>query len=192
MGRNLFLLAKGVSCAMMKKIKCITKGELCLPKNIAMYPGTFDPITNGHLDIVKRACKLFDEVYVTIMAHPTKKTLFSLEERMHLLQCAIGDMPQVKVTHYTGLSIDYCHQIGATTIVRGLRAMMDFEYEFQIAAANQYLDDEIEMCFLMTRQSLAFVSSSTVKEIASFEGKVDDLVPECVKNALYEKNHEEK
>lgn len=158
-----------------------------MSKHIAMYPGTFDPITNGHLDIIKRACKLFDEVYVTIMNHPTKKTLFGLEERLELLKCAIGENPKVKVTHYTGLSVDYCHDIGARTIVRGLRAMMDFEYEFQIAAANQYLDDDIEMCFLMTKQNLAFVSSSTVKEIASYGGKLDDLVPECVKTALYEK-----
>ena len=158
-----------------------------MTKRVAMYPGTFDPITNGHLDIIKRACKLFDEVYVTILTHPTKKTLFGLDERLELMACAIGDMPQVKVTHFSGLSVDYCHQIGAKTIVRGLRAMMDFEYEFQIAAANQYLDDEIEMCFLMTKQNLAFVSSSTVKEIASYGGKLDDLVPECVKTALYEK-----
>lgn len=162
-----------------------------MSKHIAMYPGTFDPITHGHLDIIKRACKLFDVVYVTILTHPTKKTLFGLEERLELLQCAIGENPQVKVTHYTGLSVDYCHEIGATTIVRGLRAMMDFEYEFQIAAANQYLDDDIEMCFLMTKQNLAFVSSSTVKEIASYGGKLEDLVPDCVKKALYEKLNKE-
>jgi len=158
-----------------------------LSKHIAMYPGTFDPITHGHLDIIKRACKLFDEVHVTILNHPTKKTLFGLEERLELLKCAIGENPKVKVTYYTGLSVDFCHQIGARTIVRGLRAMMDFEYEFQIAAANQYLDDDIEMCFLMTKQNLAFVSSSTVKEIASYGGKLDDLVPDCVKTALYDK-----
>ena len=158
-----------------------------MKKHIAMYPGTFDPITSGHLDIIKRACKLFDEVYVTILLHPTKKTLFTLEERLALMHQTIADMPQVKVTYYTGLSVDYCREIGSEVIIRGLRAMMDFEYEFQIAAANQYLDDDIEMCFLMTRQNLGFVSSSTVKEIASYGGKLDGLVPLCVAKALYEK-----
>ncbi|NLN83383.1 MAG: pantetheine-phosphate adenylyltransferase [Firmicutes bacterium] len=152
-----------------------------------MYPGTFDPITNGHMDIIKRACKLFDEVYVTILNHPTKVTMFNLEERLYLMECAINENPQVKIAHYTGLSVDFCNEIGAKTIVRGLRAMMDFEYEFQIAAANQFLDDDIEMCFLMTKQNLAFVSSSTVKEIASYGGKLEGLVPECIIPALYEK-----
>ncbi|MCL2497036.1 MAG: pantetheine-phosphate adenylyltransferase [Symbiobacteriaceae bacterium] len=154
---------------------------------IAMYPGTYDPVTYGHLDIIERAARLFKEVHVTIVTNPAKKTLFTTEERLEMLEKATVHIPNIRVSHFDGLSVDYCRMVGAKAIVRGLRAQMDFEFEFQIAAANQYLNPEIEMCFLMTRQNLAFVSSSVVKEIALFQGKLEGLVPDFVQHALRKK-----
>ena len=158
-----------------------------MPELIAMYPGTYDPLTNGHLDIIQRASRLFDKVHVTIVTNPAKKTLFTLEERLVMLRQTTASLPNIIVDIYDGLSVDYCRQVGAKAIVRGLRAQMDFEYEFQIAAANQYLNHEVEMCFLMTRQNLAFVSSSVVKEIALFNGKLEGLVPDIVAESLRSK-----
>ena len=154
---------------------------------IAIYPGTFDPLTNGHLDIIERASNMFSKLYITILTHPTKRTLFSLETRLDLLRQCTQHINNVQVSSFEGLTVEYCHLMGAKAIVRGLRAQMDFEYEFQIAAANQHLAPDIEMVFLMTRQNLAFVSSSTVKEIASFHGKIDELVPAEVAKVLLEK-----
>ena len=154
-----------------------------------MYPGTFDPPTNGHLDIIERASKLFSEVHVTVVTNPAKRTMFTPEERIEMLKESTKGYSNVVVTEFDGLSVDYCRKVGAKAIVRGLRAQMDFEYEFQIAAANQYLNSDIEMCFLMTRQNLAFVSSSVVKEIALFGGKLDGLVPDFVAAALWKKNN---
>jgi len=154
---------------------------------IALYPGTFDPVTMGHLDIIERASQLFSKIYVTILTHPSKQTLFPLEQRLEMLRQTTADLScagEIIISSHQGLSVEYCRQIGARAIIRGLRAQMDFEYEFQIAAANQHLDPEIEMLFLMTRQNLAFVSSSTVKEIASYQGKLDGLVPDIVIEAL--------
>lgn len=155
-----------------------------MDKLTVLYPGTFDPVTNGHLDIIERASKLYDRIFVTIMTHPTKKTLFTLEERLDLLWRTTAHLNNVSVSHYEGLSVEYCRVIGGKAIIRGLRAQMDFEYEFQMSAANQHLDPDIEMVFMMTRQSLAFVSSSVVKEMASYHGRLDGVVPPIVAEAL--------
>lgn len=156
-------------------------------KIIAVYAGTFDPVTNGHLDIIERASQIFDTLYVTISVNPNKKELFSVEERYALLKEVTKQFDNVIIDTSTQLTVEYAKQIGAKVLVRGLRATMDFEYELQMAFANQYLDDDIEMAFLMTRANHAFISSSTVKEIAMHHGPVDDLAPECVCKALKEK-----
>lgn len=158
-------------------------------KVIAVYAGTFDPVTNGHLDIIERASQIFDVLYVTISVNPNKKELFSVEERFQLLKEVTKHMDNVIVDTSTQLTVEYAKSIGAKVLVRGLRATMDFEYELQLAFANQYLDDEIEMAFLMTKANHAFISSSTVKEIAMHHGAVDGLAPSCVCQALKEKFH---
>lgn len=150
----------------------------------AIYAGTFDPITNGHMDLIKRASRLFDEVYVTIFHHPSKKTLFTVEERVKMIEEAVSSLPHVHVAVSTGLEVDFAHEIGAQVIVRGLRTLEDFSNESTLAHANEYLDDSIEMVFLMSRLSHTFISSSTVKEIAYHQGDVTALVPLCVNEAL--------
>ena len=158
-------------------------------KVIAVYAGTFDPVTNGHLDIIERASQIFDVLYVTISVNPKKKELFSVEERFQLMKEVTKHMDNVIVDTSTQLTVEYAKSIGAKVLVRGLRATMDFEYELQLAFANQYLDEEIEMAFLMTKANHAFISSSTVKEIAMHHGAVDGLAPSCVCQALKEKFH---
>ena len=158
-------------------------------KVIAVYAGTFDPVTNGHLDIIERASQIFDVLFVTISVNPNKKELFSVEERFQLLKEVTKHMDNVIVDTSTQLTVEYAKSIGAKVLVRGLRATMDFEYELQLAFANQYLDEEIEMAFLMTKANHAFISSSTVKEIAMHHGAVDGLAPSCVCQALKEKFH---
>ena len=158
-------------------------------KVIAVYAGTFDPVTNGHLDIIERASQIFDVLYVTISVNPNKKELFTVEERFQLLKEVTKHMDNVIVDTSTQLTVEYAKSIGAKVLVRGLRATMDFEYELQLAFANQYLDEEIEMAFLMTKANHAFISSSTVKEIAMHHGAVDGLAPSCVCQALKEKFH---
>lgn len=159
-----------------------------MSKNIiAVYAGTFDPVTNGHLDIIERASQIFDTLYVTISVNPNKKELFSVEERYNLLKEVTKKFDNVIIDTSTQLTVEYAKSIGAKVLVRGLRATMDFEYELQMAFANQFLDDDIEMAFLMTKASHAFISSSTIKEIAMHHGSVDGLAPECVQEALKEK-----
>lgn len=156
-------------------------------KVIAVYAGTFDPVTNGHLDIIERASQIFDTLYVTISVNPNKKELFSVEERFALLQEVTKKYDNVIIDTSTQLTVEYAKSIGAKVLVRGLRATMDFEYELQMAFANQYLDEDMEMAFLMTKAKHAFISSSTVKEIAMHHGLVDGLAPACVCEALKEK-----
>lgn len=159
-----------------------------MAKNIiAVYAGTFDPVTNGHFDIIERASQIFETLYVTISVNPNKKELFSVEERYALLKEVTKQFDNVIIDTSTQLTVEYAKSIGAKVLVRGLRATMDFEYELQLAFANQYLDDDIEMAFLMTRANHAFISSSTVKEIAMHHGPIDDLAPACVCQALREK-----
>lgn len=154
---------------------------------IAVYAGTFDPVTNGHLDIVERASQMFDTLYVTILENPNKKAMFSLEQRKDFLREATAIFDNVIVDDSPLLAVEYARFVGAKVLVRGLRATMDFESELQMAFANQYLDDGIEMAFLMTRANHAFISSSTVKEIAMHHHSVADLAPACVCKALKEK-----
>ena len=153
----------------------------------AVYAGTFDPVTNGHLDIIERASQMYDKLYVTIFDNPNKKTLFTLEERLELLKEATKSFDNVVVDASHELSVEYAKKMNAKVLVRGLRATMDFEYELQLAFSNQYLDDSVEMVFLMTRPNHSFISSSAVKEMASHHRSVDALVPECVALALKDK-----
>lgn len=156
-------------------------------KVIAVYAGSFDPLTYGHLDIIERASKMFDVVYVTILENINKKTLFTLEERLALLKASTKDLEHVIVDASDALAVEYARLVGASVLVRGLRATMDFEYEMSMALANQYLDEGIETIFLLTKSEKMFVSSSTVKEIAYHHRSVEDLVPPCVNQALIEK-----
>ena len=156
--------------------------------SLAVYPGTFDPITSGHVDILERSLELFDNVIVALATNPAKTPLFTLEERFHFIREALGEKAaRVEFDHNEGLLVDYCKKRGATTIVRGLRALADFEYEFQLAHMNRRLAPGIDTVFFMTDEKNHYVSSSLVKEVASFGGDVSGLVPPVVANALAEK-----
>lgn len=144
---------------------------------IAICPGSFDPVTYGHLDIISRAAQLFDKVIVTVMPNASKNPLFSLEERMDLLRRVTGHLPQVEVDCHNGLLADYARQKQATVIVKGLRAMSDFEYEFQMALTNRKLNAEVETVFLTTTAEHMYLSSSLVKQVASFGGDIAGFVP---------------
>jgi pantetheine-phosphate adenylyltransferase len=154
---------------------------------IALCPGSFDPVTRGHLDIIKRASNVFDEVIVCVFNHSSKSPLFTVEERVELLKEVTKDLPNVKVDAYQGLLIDYAKSVGAKAVIRGLRAVSDFEYEMQIASINRKLDEEIETFFMMANNQYSFLSSSIVKEVAKYEAIVSDLVPEVVEEALRKK-----
>ncbi|MEG0453110.1 MAG: pantetheine-phosphate adenylyltransferase [Coprobacillus sp.] len=153
----------------------------------AVYAGTFDPVTNGHLDIIERATRMYDHLYVTIFNNPAKKSLFTLEERLSLLKEVTKDFPNVTIDVSDELSVEYAKRVGASVLVRGLRATMDFEYELQLAFSNQYLDDSVDMVFLMTRPNHSYISSSSVKEIASHHHSVNGLVPSIVEEELKKK-----
>jgi pantetheine-phosphate adenylyltransferase len=154
---------------------------------VAVYPGTFDPITNGHLDILDRALHLFDRIIVTIASNPRKQPLFTLEERIEHIRdamSALGKGDRIDYASFDGLLVDFCRSRGATVIVRGLRALADFEYEFQFAHMNRRLAPGIDSVFLMTDERNHYVSSSLVKEVASLGGDVTGLVPPQVQRAL--------
>lgn len=154
---------------------------------IAVYPGTFDPVTNGHLDILYRSSTLFDRVIVAIATDNYKNTLFTIEERAELLQKVIGHMPNVQVDVFSGLLVDYVKAKGACAIIRGLRAVSDFDYEFQVALMNKKLYRHAETVFLTTDTKYSFLSSSIIKKVASLGGCVKGLVPEEVEEALKKK-----
>ncbi|WP_088013057.1 pantetheine-phosphate adenylyltransferase [Gottfriedia acidiceleris] len=156
-------------------------------KRIAVCPGSFDPITLGHLDIIKRGARVFDEVIVVVLNNSAKNSLFTLEERKELITEATKAIPNVRVDSFSGLLMDYAKKINASAILRGLRAVSDFEYEMQITAMNKKLVDEIDTFFVMTNNQYSFLSSSIVKEVAKYGGNVKDLVPDCVNIALTEK-----
>ena len=153
----------------------------------AVYPGSFDPVTNGHLDIIERASHLFDEVLVAVAFNEAKSGLFKAEERVGLLQANVGCHPNVKVTHFNGLLVDFARKAEAHVIVRGLRAISDFEFEFQMALMNRKLAPEVETIFLMPAEECTYLSSRIVKEIARLGGEVTSFVPESVAQALHEK-----
>lgn len=150
----------------------------------ALTPGTFDPITSGHLDIITRASALMDEVVVAVAASEKKHPLFSLEERVGLARQATEHLPNVRVVPFDGLLVDFARQIEATVVVKGLRAITDFEYEFQMTALNYQLDKELETLFIMSTPQHMYLSSSIVREIASLGGDVSQFVPPCVNEAL--------
>lgn len=158
----------------------------------AVVPGTFDPITNGHLDIIRRGAKVFDEIYVTVLRNSSKQPLFTVSERMNLIREVTKEIPNVKVDHFSGLLVDYAKNINAHAIIRGLRAVSDFEYEMQIASMNRLLDENIETFFMMTNTKYSFLSSSIVKEISKYHSKISELVPPAVEKALIEKFAETK
>ncbi|WP_102271569.1 pantetheine-phosphate adenylyltransferase [Cytobacillus massiliigabonensis] len=154
---------------------------------IAVCPGSFDPITYGHLDIIKRGAKVFDQLYVVVLNNSAKHPLFSVNERIELIKEVTKDIPNVKVDSFQGLLVDYAKSVNASAIIRGLRAVSDFEYEMQITSMNRVLNDEIETFFIMTNNQYSFLSSSIVKEVAKYNGKISELVPYSVEMALKEK-----
>jgi len=154
---------------------------------IAVCPGSFDPVTNGHLDIIKRGAKVFDKIYVCVLNNSSKKPLFTVEERIELLQESTKDIHNIEVESFQGLLMDYASQKKANAILRGLRAVSDFEYEMQITSMNRILNEEIETFFMMTNNQYSFLSSSIVKEAAKYHGEISELVPKPVELALKEK-----
>ena len=153
----------------------------------AIYPGSFDPVTHGHLDVIQRAVKLFDEVIVAVAFNEQKQGLFSVEERVALLGITAGAMPRVRVARFNGLLVDFAREQQAGALIRGLRAISDFEFEFQMALMNRKLEKTIETIFLMPKEEYTYLSSRIVKEIASLGGNVDAFVAEPVASALREK-----
>ena len=154
---------------------------------IAIYPGTFDPITNGHLDIIKRAARIFDKVIVAVAMNTGKAPLFSEEERKALIEKAVSHIDGVEVDIFSGLIVDYCHERGASALIRGLRALSDFEYEFQMALLNRKIGKDVESVFLMPKEKYTYLSSSMIKEIAEFGGDVTAFVPDHVREELINK-----
>src|SRR5690625_3691319 len=156
-------------------------------KTIAVYPGSFDPVTNGHVDIIERGATAFSKVVVAVLHNREKVPLFSIDERVSFLQKATAHINNVTVESFNGLLVDYVRKKEGTVIIRGLRAVSDFEYEMRAASMNKKLGPEIETFFMMTNNNYSYVSSSLVKEIAKYKADVTDLVPQCVAHALSKK-----
>lgn len=154
---------------------------------IAVYPGSFDPITNGHLDIIRRASKLYDQLIVGVLDNSSKKPMFSSADRKAMIEEAISELPNVKCDIFSGLLVDFAKMNGASVIVKGLRTVSDFEYEFQMALLNKALNPEYETMFMMTNTKYSYISSSMVKEVAKYNGELDGLVPKNVITKLKEK-----
>lgn len=146
----------------------------------AVYPGSFDPITYGHLDIIKRSSEIFDKVIVAVLNNPNKNPMFDLNERVEMIRQATADMDNIEIDCFSGLLIDYAKEKNVNVIVKGLRAVSDFEYEFQMALMNRKLDKNVETMFMMTNSQYSYLSSSLVKEVFKFGGRIDELVPEVV------------
>jgi pantetheine-phosphate adenylyltransferase len=153
-------------------------------RSVAVYPGSFDPITNGHVDIIGRGLEVFERVIIAVLVNAEKQPLFSTEERVRLIRQCFPGNPRVEVDTFSGLLVDYAQRLGATVIVRGLRAVSDFEYEFQMALMNRRLNPSIETVFMMPAESYSYVSSRLVKEVAELGGRVDELVPRLVARQL--------
>ncbi len=158
---------------------------------IAIYPGTFDPITNGHIDLIQRTLKIFDDVIIAVAASQKKHPLFSVEERLELIKESVKDLKGAREGTFEGLLVNYAKNKNSIAIIRGLRAVSDFEYELQMALMNRRLNADIETVFMMPSEEYTFLSSTMVKEVASFNGKVTGLVPEAVERALQEKFKED-
>lgn len=153
----------------------------------AIYPGSFDPVTNGHLDIIERSSKMVDELFVAVLQNKAKSSLFSVEERVRMLSEVTKHLPNVKIISFEGLLIDLAKRLDAKIIIRGLRAITDFEYELQMAQTNHKLAPEVETIFLTTSLDYSFLSSTTVKEVASFGGDISQFVPEVIEEKIKEK-----
>ena len=158
-----------------------------MKRKVAVYPGSFDPITNGHLDILTRGLELFDKVIVAVAYNIEKKALFSVEERMELIKLSVNGDENVLVDSFNGLLVNYVQRVNARFVIRGLRAMSDFEYEFQMASMNRNLNKEMDTLFMMTSKDYYFISSRTIKEVQQFGGSVKGLVPPIVEQRLKEK-----
>lgn len=154
---------------------------------IAVYPGSFDPLTYGHLDILNRSLELFDKIIIAVALNIEKTGLFTFEERAALIRASVKDNASIIVDSFHGLLVDYVKKVNARFVIRGLRAMSDFEYEFQMASMNRNLDTDMDTIFMMTSKDYFFVSSRTIKEVAGFGGNVTEFVPEAVEKALKEK-----
>ncbi len=158
-----------------------------LEERIAVYPGSFDPLTNGHVDIILRGARLFDRIFVAILHNVDKTPLFSLQERIDIVRDVFDDQPNVEVDEFDGLLVDYARQRRASVIVRGLRAISDFEYELQMALMNRRLEPDVETVFMMPAETYTYVSSRLVKEVAALGGSITGLVPAKVESRLHEK-----
>ena len=153
----------------------------------AVYPGSFDPVTNGHLDVITRGAQLFDRVIVGVLHNSAKSPLFSVEERVKILEEATADLENVEIVSFSGLSVEFARECNAKVIIRGLRAITDFEYELQMAQTNRVLAPDIDTMFLTTSLEYAYLSSTTVKEVAAFGGDISKFVPEFVRREVYRK-----
>ncbi len=160
-----------------------------MPK-VAIYPGTFDPITNGHIDIIERASRIFDKIYITVARNPAKVPLFSIEERMEMIRAAVGHIrngARLEIIAFDGLVVDCARRCGANVIIRGLRAISDFEYELQMALMNRRLNENVTTVFLMPHENYTYLNSTIVKEVASFGGDISTFVPAMVQEKLKKK-----
>lgn len=155
---------------------------------IVIYPGTFDPVTNGHIDVIKRAIDLFDKVVVTVARNPVKTPMFTVEERLTMLRESLKEFPNVQVDSFEGLVVDHAKDVGAVGIIRGLRAVSDFEYEFQMALMNRKLDEDLRTIFLMPHERYTYLNSTIIRNLAQFHSDVDDFVPQIVCDFLKKKN----
>jgi pantetheine-phosphate adenylyltransferase len=155
--------------------------------SIAVYPGSFDPITNGHLDIIKRAAKLTDKLYVAVLINRGKKYMFSVEEKVDFIEKSVEGIPNIEVVSYSGLLVDFCREVKADAIFKGLRAITDYEIEVQMALMNKRLDHDIETLLLVSAVDHSFISSSIIKEVAYYGGDITGLVPEHVRQAIIKK-----
>lgn len=154
---------------------------------VFVYPGSFDPITNGHLDVINRAVRICDKLIVAVGSNESKKPVFTVEERIDLIRSTVGDRSDIQVTGFSGLLADFLREMGSKTVIKGLRAISDFEYEFQMALLNKKLEPEMETLFMMTSVNYSYLSSSAVREIARNGGNIDGLVPDCIKDRIIAK-----
>ncbi|MBR6898144.1 MAG: pantetheine-phosphate adenylyltransferase [Lachnospiraceae bacterium] len=154
---------------------------------VGIYPGSFDPVTKGHLDIIERASKIVDKLYVTVLVNSAKNPLFTADERVQMLKTVTAGMDNVEILSYQGLTVEFARQIGATVMIRGLRAVTDFEYELQIAQTNRVIAPDIDTIFLTTNIKYAYLSSSIVKEVSYYKGDVDEFVPEGIAEIVHKK-----
>ncbi len=153
-------------------------------RSTALYPGSFDPPTNGHLDIIQRSVKLFDKLFVGVAENPVKKYFFTVDERVKMLQEIVSEYDNIAVVHFNGLVVEYADKLGAVTIIRGLRAHSDFQYEFELALMNRHLNRNVDTIFMMTDERYSFIRSSLVREVAHLGGDISDKVPPVVETYL--------